>query len=159
MLSILGKLIVSKVVLKKSASDYHMLQHYDVLKVDGVDKLICPVAEGGSVKYYVTANELFDILYRTHVSLGHGGRDRMCHEVHQRHKNITQGHIKIFLQFCEACEQKKSGSKKGVVVKPMVFKEFNSRGQLDLIDLQTQPDGPYKFLMVYQDHLTKFVSL
>jgi hypothetical protein len=32
------------------------------------------------------------------------------------------------------------------VVKPMVFPEFNSRGQLDLIDLQSQADGDFKFI-------------
>ncbi|XP_045451043.1 KRAB-A domain-containing protein 2-like [Melitaea cinxia] len=36
---------------------------------------------------------------------------------------------------------------------------MNSRCQVDLIDFQTQPDGNFKFIMVYQDHLTKFVLL
>ncbi|XP_050499952.1 KRAB-A domain-containing protein 2-like [Diabrotica virgifera virgifera] len=31
--------------------------------------------------------------------------------------------------------------------------------QVDLIDFQSQPDGEYKFILVYQDHLTKFVVL
>jgi hypothetical protein len=30
---------------------------------------------------------------------------------------------------------------------------------MDLIDLQTLPDGEYKWLMVYQDHFTKFILL
>lgn len=49
--------------------------------------------------------------------------------------------------------------KKGVVMKSMVFDEFNSRGSLDLIDLRSQPDGEYKFIFVYQDHLKKFITL
>lgn len=36
---------------------------------------------------------------------------------------------------------------------------MNSRCQIDLIDMQAQPDGNYKFILVYQDHLTKFVNL
>ncbi|XP_045448769.1 KRAB-A domain-containing protein 2-like [Melitaea cinxia] len=36
---------------------------------------------------------------------------------------------------------------------------MNSRCQVDLIDFQTQPDGNFKFIMVYQDYLTKFVLL
>lgn len=36
---------------------------------------------------------------------------------------------------------------------------MNSRCQVDLIDMQTQPDGDYKFILVYQDHLTKFVQI
>jgi len=41
----------------------------------------------------------------------------------------------------------------------MVFNEFNSWCQVDLIDFQSHPDGKYRFIMVYQDHLTKFVIL
>ncbi|XP_026464653.1 KRAB-A domain-containing protein 2-like [Ctenocephalides felis] len=36
---------------------------------------------------------------------------------------------------------------------------MNSRCQVDLIDLQTQPDDEFKFILNYQDHLTKFVVL
>ena len=30
---------------------------------------------------------------------------------------------------------------------------------MDLIDFQSQADGEFKFILVYQDHLTKFVIL
>ena len=53
--------------------------------------------------------------------------------------------------------KKQKDIKKDVVVKPMVFAEFSSRYQVDLIDFQSQPDREYKFIIVYQDHLTKFV--
>lgn len=36
---------------------------------------------------------------------------------------------------------------------------MNSRCQIDLIDTQAQPDGNYKFILVYQDHIIKFVNL
>ena len=45
------------------------------------------------------------------------------------------------------------------MVKPIISNTMNSRCQVDLIDLQTQPDGDYKFILNYQDHLTKFVVL
>jgi hypothetical protein len=54
---------------------------------------------------------------------------------------------------------KKKHIAKGVVVKPILSKEFNSRGQVDLMDFQSNSDGNYKFLMVYQDHLTKFCNI
>lgn len=41
----------------------------------------------------------------------------------------------------------------------MVFSEFNSQCQMDLIDFQSHPDGKYQFIMVYQDYLTKFFIL
>ena len=36
---------------------------------------------------------------------------------------------------------------------------MNYRCQLDLIDKQSEPDGYYRFIMNYQDHLTKFTIL
>jgi hypothetical protein len=60
---------------------------------------------------------------------------------------------------CENCNMKKKHISKGVVVNPILSKEFNSRGQVDLIDFQSNPDGKYKCVMVYQDHLTKFCNI
>jgi transposase InsO family protein len=34
---------------------------------------------------------------------------------------------------------------------------MNSRCQVDLIDMQSNPDRDMTFILVYQDHLTKFV--
>lgn len=42
---------------------------------------------------------------------------------------------------------------------PLIFKEVNHRAQVDLIDMQTSQDGEYKFILNYQEHLTKFVYL
>ncbi|GFO32290.1 integrase core domain protein [Plakobranchus ocellatus] len=36
---------------------------------------------------------------------------------------------------------------------------YSELSQVDLIDFQSHPDGEYKFIMAYQDHLTKFVFL
>ena len=41
----------------------------------------------------------------------------------------------------------------------MIFSEMNSRAQVDLTDMQNQPDGELKWILVYQDHLTKFLEL
>lgn len=60
---------------------------------------------------------------------------------------------------CSVCHEKKTKKKRGLVSKPILHSEMNSRCQVDLIDFQTQPDGNFKFIMVYQDHLTKFVLL
>jgi hypothetical protein len=45
---------------------------------------------------------------------------------------------------------------------PIITLGFGSRGQLDLIDMQSMPDGAFKWIMNYTDHgikLTKFFSL
>lgn len=60
---------------------------------------------------------------------------------------------------CEVCQRKKSKKKRGLVSKPILHTDMNSRCQIDLIDMQSQEDRGHKFTMVYQDHLTKFVVL
>ena len=44
-------------------------------------------------------------------------------------------------------------------MRPIVSKDFNSRGQVDLIDMQSMKQGEFRWIMVYQDHLTKFCVL
>ena len=54
---------------------------------------------------------------------------------------------------------KKRNKTTGLVVKPILSQNFNKRAQMDLIDMQTLPDGEFKWLMVYQDHFTKYIQL
>jgi hypothetical protein len=158
--SIIKDVSSSKSSASKKPRDYWLLQHYDVLFVGNNEKLIVPLKDNHSdVSYYVFDEELFDILQSVHTSIGHGGRDRMLKECNHKYKNITRSDVEIFLNFCEPCQQKQKSAKKGIVVKPMIFSELNSRCQVDLIDYQSHPDGKFKFIMVYQDHLTKFVVL
>ncbi|KAE8739593.1 hypothetical protein FOCC_FOCC014909 [Frankliniella occidentalis] len=41
----------------------------------------------------------------------------------------------------------------------MVFNQPNDRMQIDLVDMQTMADGEWKWILVCQDHLTKFIHL
>ncbi|XP_068240285.1 uncharacterized protein [Palaemon carinicauda] len=54
--------------------------------------------------------------------------------------------------YCEECQLKKSSVRKCVVVKSIVSNSMNSRAQ-------SQPDGKYRFISNYQDHLTKMICL
>jgi hypothetical protein len=60
----------------------------------------------------------------------------MLFELNKKYTNVTQADTKLYLNFCIPCQQKKS-HKKGIVVKPMVFNDFNSCYQIDLIDFQS----------------------
>lgn len=65
----------------------------------------------------------------------------------------------LFASLCQICVRKRAVPKKGVVVRPILSDGFNVRGQVDLVDFQSCPDGDFKFLMNYQDHGTKFLQL
>src|SRR6188508_3441288 len=47
----------------------------------------------------------------------------------------------------------------GVVVCPILTSKFGSRAQVDLIDMQSMPHENFKWIMVYQDHMTKYCVL
>ena len=41
---------------------------------------------------------------------------------------------------------------------PILIKNFDTRGQIDLIDYSTTPNGPYKYLLTYHDHSIKIAN-
>jgi len=112
-----------------------------------------------SVRYYVKNEELFDIIHSTHTAIGHGGRDRMMVELKLKYCNITKETIMIYLNLCSDCHKKSSNPKRGLVSKLILHSAYNSRAQLDLIDMQSQSVNDFQFIINYQDHLTKFVIL
>lgn len=158
--AVIAEVKEAKRVAVKQTVHYRRLRRYDVLKIGGEEKLIAPVTENGEeILYYVCYDSLFDILYETHNSVGHGGRTRMTKELARKYKNVTIEAIVTYLRLCESCQKKQKITKSGAVVKPILHSEMNSRCQIDLIDMQANPDGGMKFILVYQDHLTKFVLL
>ncbi|KAG8173716.1 hypothetical protein JTE90_023692 [Oedothorax gibbosus] len=122
----------------------------------GMKKL---VTRSQPVKYYLPAEEIVDVIEAAHIAVGHRGRDRVKVETSRKYANITQEMIVLFLQSCEACQLKKNKKRNSVVSKPILHSQLNSRCQVDLIDMQANADEDFKFIMVYQDHLTKFVLL
>ena len=68
--------------------------------------------------------------------------------------------IELFLDLCQICQAtrgKKSTQK--IVHKPIIPDAVGQRGQADLVDLQMVPDNGYKFILNYQDCLSKYVIL
>ncbi|XP_025423809.1 KRAB-A domain-containing protein 2-like [Sipha flava] len=144
----------------KTPNDYKLIKKYDILKVRDVERLVVPTNGGDRIRFYVKNEELFHILHEAHLSIGHGGRSRMEHVLNSKYKNITRETIMLYLGSCEFCQKKSSTSKNRLEVKHSAPEEKNSRCcEIGVIDMQTQPDGNYKFILVYQDHLTKFVNL
>jgi hypothetical protein len=101
------------------------------------------------------------MLYKkNHIATGHGGRDKMIKEANKKYANVSKEALELFKELCEECQLKKRKlASKGLVVKPIVSMEFNSRGQMDLIDMQSLSYDDHRYIMVYQDNMTKFVVL
>ena len=74
----------------------------------------------------------------------------MLKEVNKKYANVTRNVLNLFKEMCEECQLKKrKNASKGLVVK-LLIKDFNSRGQVDLVDMQSMRDGDS---LHYQDHL------
>ncbi|XP_060882125.1 KRAB-A domain-containing protein 2-like [Metopolophium dirhodum] len=111
------------------------------------------------VLYYVTVDELFEVIHTAHLTVGHGGRNRTMAVLKTKYCNVTTEAVMGYLGLCSNCQVKQSNPKRGLVTKPILHSAFNSRAQIDLIDMQSQNYNNYRYIMNYQDHLKKFVIL
>ena len=78
----------------------------------------------------------------------------MQDRIKKKYANVT---VELIIAF--KCGLKKSRTRKGIVVKPILTRDAWIRWQTDLIDMQSQADGEYKYIQHTQDHFTKFSFL
>ncbi|XP_037787473.1 KRAB-A domain-containing protein 2-like [Penaeus monodon] len=124
----------------KSRHGYYILQKCFLFKIHRYEVLLCGDIEKSIKKcksvdespvYYVTIEDSYDIIKRAHIATGHRGRDRMG----AKYANITKEALELFMSYCITCQEKRKRNK--------------------IAGLSTQ----FKWIMVYQCHLTKVVIL
>ena len=64
-------------------------------------------------------------------------------ELKKKYCNVTRQVINLYLALCEQCQLKEKTMKRGLVERPILSHYMNSRCQVDLIDMQSDPDGYY----------------
>ena len=133
----------------KSHHQYYILKKYELLQCGDVEKLIKKrKSPEDRPVYYATIEDTYDIISKAHIATGHGGRDRMLKHLRQKYANITTDAVELFKSYCVVCQEKRKRPKTtGVFVKPILFREFNSSGQVDLVDMQSSPQGQFKWIM------------
>ncbi|XP_063887764.1 KRAB-A domain-containing protein 2-like [Scylla paramamosain] len=158
--NLIEELRVAASAKNKSNRQYYILGRYEVLQCGGVEKLIKKRKdETQELVYFVHVEDLFETIKRAHIATGHGGRDKMVKEL-SRYANVTRDTVELFKSLCVQCQKKrKRCATKGVTVKPILSNDYGSRAQVDLVDMQSCAKGKYKWIMVYQDHLTKYCIL
>ena len=78
----------------------------------------------------------------------------------QAHDNIPRDLCKLFTDCCLSCISVMKAKKPVAGIKNIVTDGFGVRGQVDLIDFQSMPDGQFKFLLNYIDHgIKKLMSI
>lgn len=84
----------------------------------------------------------------------------MVKELQVKYKNITTEVVGLYLNLCKKCKTKQQGiRKKDTVAVAVVSTNLISKCHVDLIDMESQIDGRYKFVLIYQNHSTKFMQL
>ena len=122
----LRALKVSKRVLeekgsKKTMTDYRMVRRFAILSVNNEERLVRPIDKASAeIRYYVTNEQLYDILRETHLALGHGGRNRMKNELRKKYCNITAEAIMVYLNNCVHCQKKTRTMKRGSFANPVL---------------------------------------
>jgi hypothetical protein len=78
----------------------------------GEDKLTVPLSAGKNTEilYYVTFDELFNVIHEAQIAVGHGGRTRMIMEQNRKYKNVTVQSIVTYLRLREPCQKKTKNS-------------------------------------------------
>ena len=146
-------------IAKKEGKDYRLANHYERKTEICQGILVQQLRKPKTGMLYLSHSQLFDAIRAEHLITGHGARDIMHQKTKAKYANVTKDQLQLFTDLCEDCQLKKKKVRKSLVVKPIVSYDFNNRCQVDLIDMQAQPDGEFKFILNYQDHLTKFVNL
>ena len=148
---------------RRNDQEIALLKTYDVINLGNQDKLVKKIrgSDNTSIKYYVPINELYDIIRITHANIGHRGIKNTLKELKKKCANVTGKQVQLFISECNECKIKcaKPRNSSKLVVQPIISNDFNSRGQVDLIDMQSTPDRNFKFILNYQDHFTKFCIL
>ena len=141
--------------------NYSLERMYCLVPVNGVDKLARRIKhDHDNIKYVVPNEHMYEILLTEHIKFGHPGQTNMYNDIKPRYSNVTQEIVRIFLKYCEKCQQKRNApAKKSTTIIPIRSKTVNERWQADLIDKQHDADGEFTQILVVQDHLTKFVQL
>lgn len=129
--------------------DWRRLKRFAICVINGEEKLIEPVkSPEATMRFYVTTEEFYDIIRAAHIT-----------NHLSKHANIPREARVEFVKLCPTCATKRTTTKKGLTVRPMVYKAMNDRWQVDLVDWQSSADGDFKWIMVVQGHLAKFIWL
>lgn len=116
-----SKMVLRTPGLKKNVKDYRIVTRYDVLSINGKERLIKPMNKTTKKAiYYATNEELFDILHTAHLAIGHGGRNRMVAKLKHQYANITKETIMAYLELCSECRKKSAHIKTGYVSQPIL---------------------------------------
>ena len=107
-----------------------------------------------SMKQVIPFEHMYDFMLGHHRP-DHPKGNTFHTRILQYCSNISRETCRIFTDTCTHCIETFVKKKTTAGHQPILSYGFGARGQVDLIDFQTMPDGEFKFLMNYIDHGNK----
>jgi hypothetical protein len=152
--------------LTGNLSAYKWLQRYHVYKYadDSAVLVLRPSPKKGAVDVTAMpldrlqqptyAERLFIDLWKIHQA-DHCKGVTFFYCVRDKHGNVTREVCKLFTDVCPHCIVVNCHRKPTAGIQPLITLGMCVRGQADIIDFQSMPDGTFKFLLNYLDHGVK----
>ncbi|KAK9686149.1 hypothetical protein QE152_g37393 [Popillia japonica] len=73
---LLKDIVQAKLARKKTSLQYRRVNRFDVLDIGSTRRIIAK-SKTDEILYYLPVEEIFDVIESAHISIGHGGRDRL----------------------------------------------------------------------------------
>eukprot|EP01082_Thalassiosira_pseudonana_P007804 g6263.t1 g6263 contig23:61716-63595(+) len=117
-------------------------------------------------KQVLHRGNIFKAIYAIHTGAEGNGcvGHRMARTFHtacadRYGKSSPQWVTNLLCKTCPVCISKNTRKKLKAGHTPLLTRGFQARGQIDLIDMQSTPDGEFRFILSYRCHGTKFCLL
>ena len=146
---------------------YRLLQKFDIIFNSDSNRILIykqrPGAPLDCCQIVVRFSSIFDVVREIH-EVEAGNDHPKSKTLHKRvsakyGKSIPRWICEIFPDFCSICVRARHRVKAKAGHQPILTRGMNVRVQLDIIDYQSMPDGPFKYVLDYQDHGTKLCQL
>ncbi|CAF3015172.1 unnamed protein product [Rotaria socialis] len=89
----------------RTAKDYRRIKRFDIVDVQGKQRLVAARTdnEEKDIRFFVSIEEMYDIIDYTHKKMNHGGRDRLWPILSKQYANIPREVIQTYLKMCDYC--------------------------------------------------------
>ena len=142
----------------KTKRDERTVQNFHLIEASNVKELryIDPYSKVTTNRSLIVVpfENLFEKIHWCWEQIGYGGWKSLHSKIREQGYFINIELVKIFLSQSPAHQARiMKKSQKSLVTNPILSNEFGARGQVDLIDMRTNPNGEYNWILNYQDIL------
>ena len=96
--------VVALKTKNKTQREYYILRKFEVFDCGRNEKLIMKRKPDSPILYVIPLEEIYNVIKKTHIETGHGGRDKMLHSLGKKYANITREMVDLYKSFCVACQ-------------------------------------------------------